>query len=297
MNLKECLDIAMPTLKSLLGEDFNRTPLLTLHKRCKRRARLIIRELKPFSRKNTFPETYNPRAVHAMFALSFLYLSPYFFDFLRVVRLNLSPKTVNQDKSEFVVRVLETIKRYEYMSQFAGGTIRLYDEMSDNFKRNHLSRGMSGVVEDQLVVVIDFTNPVESIMNDLERLLKSAHNSIDDVARGLALKFGDSSGKGIDLFLPSKHAQPLTDVQGRKSKSPETYLPEWYGALMVSRLRDRGHKERSIVKMLYGDSKNSNGYETRKKTITLRAKLAGRLMEASFHGLPLTECHTRMPKP
>lgn len=297
MELKECLDLAAPMLKNLLGEDFARVPLLTLRKRCKRRTRLIIRELKPFSSKSTFPDAYNPRAVHAMFALAFLYLSPYFFDFLRVARLRSEPKTVNWDKAEFIVRILETIKRYEYMSQYADGTIRLYDEMNDDFKRTHMLRGMSGVVEDQLVVVIDFTNPIETIVNDLERLLRSAQNTIDDTVRDLTSKLGGPSVKGAELFLPSRLAQPLIDGQGRKSKSPETYLPEWYGALMVYRLRMLGHKERSIVKRLYGDSKNSNGYEARKKTITLRAKLAERLMEASFYGLPLTGCHTKMPKP
>jgi len=132
MTLETLLEDMRPQLTSFLGEGYEKKPVSTLCRECRRKGRAIIRSLKPFAKPNTFPETYNPRSVHALFAAAFLYYSPQLYDFIRVVRLKAKPLTMDHSKSlrdpcKFVSYVLENFILYDYKGQFIEKTIRLPD--------------------------------------------------------------------------------------------------------------------------------------------------------------------------
>lgn len=303
MELTEYLDLANHTLQELFGQGYDKKPVHTIHRESKRKARAIIRSLKPFAKssvetsskkpftKEVFPERYNPRAVHALFALAFLFYSPVFYKFIQVVRLKAEPKTSEpNDASEFVDFMLETIRFYQYMAQYTEGTIRLYDGMNPNFKKTHAALNMPAIVQDQLVVVIDFTNPIEHIKAELESLLKELQHNFDEMARDQITEMTDGSPEFLDKVLPSRHAAPVKD----EIDNPKKYLPMWYQALMAYRMRLLKHKERTRIRIVALLSKAiDTTNESGDVTTNNRLKLAERLIYSAYHRIPMTTFHTK----
>lgn len=292
MELRECLNLANKFLSELFGEGYEKKSVQLLHIEAKRKARKIIKSLKPFAHHSTFPETYNPRALHAVFALAFLYYSPFFYDFIRVVRLRVEPKTKKTNASEFVVEMIETIRHYQYMGQYRHGAIRYYDEMSTLFKKAHADNGFSGVVNDQLVVCIDFTNPIEHIKSELEKVIRQAQDNFDDQFREMAMNAGVLP-EFVEKGLPSKLAAPVEE----EKDNPKIYLPHWYQALTAHRLRLLKHGELARINVVCSLSKTidrGNKIGGSGKTTTHnRLKLAERLIHSSFNRIPMTTFHTK----
>ncbi len=94
------------------------------------------------------------------------------------------------------------------------------------------------------MVVIDFMNPVEHIKTELERLLNEVTNFIDSSADDLAIKMNSQSLP--EHLKPSKSAMPVQRKKKGGERYPKTYLPEWYEALLIHRLKLLKHQEKSI---------------------------------------------------
>lgn len=300
MTLDVLLDQLHPQLSSLLGEGYKEKSIDALHRECRRKGRSIIRRLKPFARpaicsltnrRREFPESYNPRAVHALFAAAFLYYSQPMLDLIWIAKFRRAPKRLLmiQDPCEFVLYMVETFGCYESMGRFTDKTIRLYGEMDPEFIKHHHLRNMSSFVEDQVVVVIDFTNPIKHVKDELERLLNELNKTLDLAVDELTMK---SIGQPLlEDYKPSKFAMPVHKNERGGERYPKTYLPEWYDALMIRRLKLLGYQEKSIVWRTYGKALGGAGYESAKSTMFNRAKLAERLISAAFYRKPMTAVH------
>lgn len=296
MEIDECLLHFSSELEELLGSDYNKKPVNVLHTRVKRKARLIVTDLKPFARKFTFPETYNPRAIHSLFALAFLYYSPFFTDFIRVVRLKTKPKTSTLSPSDFVAYVLETVRGYRSVGTYKDTTVRLYSDMSEEFRKVHAASGPADIIGSQLVVVVDFTNPVDQIKRDIELLLNRVNKTLDEIFVDLVTEANYGVlPKDWNAFLPSKVAAPVKD----ELNNAEKYLPQWYQSLLVHRMKLLKRDEKCRIGRLCRISKGSidegdpnTGYGSGKTTVHNRLKLSERLILSAYYRKPLTSSHT-----
>lgn len=275
-----------------LGHGFEQKPVKTLVREGKQKARSIIRKLKPFSKSETFPESFNPRAIHALFASAFLYISTYYCDFIRVVRLRTYPLSTDKSPCEFLMWMIENFHYYEYMSQFEKSTARLYSDLNESFKKQHVQEGLRHLVEDQIIMVIDYTNPIDCILHDIKIILEKEQNETVTRMTNLLIQDGcDQQGAKETALHLLRYGAALVDDNGQKSRGPETYLPQWYEALMVYRMKLQGKREGDIVRRVYGQNQNHCGYASRKTIVHTRTRLAERLTGAAFHRVPLTAWH------
>lgn len=267
------------------GEGFEDESLTALIQVGERNARRIIRRLKPFAKSRTFPEVYNLRATHALFALAFLYYSPHFQDFCKQVkRLNVSCPEKPGDRKA-LIRMITSIRNYDYMSQFKGKSVRLYNEMNRLFIDHHREDDYPAIIEDQVILVVDFMNPVEKIKVEIESIINRLQSELDDLVPHTVDRPGEKK------CLPSRFGMPLVNDQGQTVLNPEEYLPHWYEALLIHRMRKRGRSQARIIKDLYKSDKTQNRYESKRTIIHNRHKLAKRLIKAAFHRVPLTSQH------
>jgi len=286
MEASDFIALAHGPLSEFLGEGFEQKPLTEVLRGCERKARAIIRRLKPFAKQETFPRVYNLRATHALFALALLYYSPYFRHFVRAAKRHYGPLREKEDTTEDLLRMMENIRAYQYMSQYQKKTVRLYDEMNDMFIAQHYNEGQSALVEDQVVLVVDFMNPVEQIKFEIETIINKLQSELDSFVTD------NIAGEVRKRHLPSRHGLPLINDKGNIVRTPATYIPEWYQALLVYRMKKRGRKESLIIKRLWKNDKSQDHYAGRKTTVHNRYKLAKRLIEAAFARVPLTGHHT-----
>lgn len=283
-------------LVSLFGEGYENKPEKYLIRQGRRAGRKIIKDLKPFRKKDSFPESYNPKGVHARFALAFLYFSPYFVDFARIVKAKgkdirlYSVKDMTQ--GAFFHYMRENLTRYQCMTIYK--TVSFYDEMLPMFYEDHKKAGMGRLVDDKIVLVVDYMNPIEHIKKELEKILAGCHSETDDAFKALAIENGVSEPLP---FSPLDYARPLVDSLGKVSRTPETYLPVWYEALMVHRLKRIGHKEKTIIRRVFNRTPKDGNYPSRKTAVYVREKLADRLTHAAFFRLPMTFFHVEEPRP
>jgi hypothetical protein len=286
------------SLISLLGVDYDKKPVNSLIEEGVKKAEWVINQLQPFAHGDTFPEFYNPRAVHALFAKAFLLVSPYYEIFIKIVRVQTIKSTEKlgfTDRREFVVWMLENFKMYEYMAQFSSGTVHYYGEMNQAFKDEHITDGGTDLVGDHLVLVVDINNPVEHILAEIKALIGEAQEKIKDVFKEMLEEAGCEAYDLRMVGLPVAFGEPLIDSELKTTRSPKTFLPQWFEAFRVRLLKKSGAKEPEIIREIYGESQDDGGYEGRKTLIYSRARLAERLAVAAFQRRPLTWVHRKGP--
>lgn len=296
--LLEFLAVSRPNLNDLLGADFDKKPVNSLIEEGIKRAEWITSQLQPFSQGDTFPEFYNPRAVHALFAKAFLLVSPYYEIFIKIVRSQTIKSTVKlgfTDRRKFVIWMLESFKMYEYMAQFSSGTAHYYGEMNQAFKDEHMADGGTDLVGDLLVLVVDINNPVEHILAEMKALIEEAQTKIKDIFKEALDEAGCEAYDLRMVGLPVAFGEPLTDSEMKTTRSPKTFLPQWLEAFRVYLLKKGRAREAEIIREVYGGLRDDGTYESRKTLVFSRAKLADRLMVASFQRKPLTWVHRQGP--
>lgn len=294
------LAISRPNLISLLGADYDKKTVYSLIEEGIKKAEWIISQLQPFSKGDTFPEFYNPRAVHALFAKAFLLVSPFYEVFIKIVRSQTIKSTEKlgrrfTDRREFIVWMLENFKIYQYMAQFSSGTVNCYSDMNQAFKEEHTTGVSADLVGDHLVVVVDISNPVDHILAEMKALIEDVQTQVKNAFKE---KLDEAGCETYDLRmvgLPVAFGEPLTDSEMKTTRSPKTFLPQWIEAFRVHSLKQNGAKEQDIIREMYGGQRCGADYESRKTLVYSRTKLADRLIGAAFQRKPLAWAHRQDP--
>jgi hypothetical protein len=259
----------MECLVDFFGADFETKTVEELLCMGELRVENILDTLEPFSGgKAPCPVEFNPRAINARFALGFLLLSKYFKSFVRIVKRG----SFNKEKGDFFY-FLYTVRFYENLEQF-NKTVSYYSEMSDYFKEVHFNDISKDIVENQAIMVIDYANPTDQILNEIREKIEQLKEETIKIYSDITFDIDNPK-------LPISFGDGIAKKDG-KCKLTKT----WYRALKCLLLKSQGKKSKDIaLRVFNGDTKNDidQSYAS--------LQLAERLSEAAYKKEPLKWWH------
>ncbi len=281
VQIEELIQANSGVIKKIVCDGYESMPLIQICAAGSGLADSIIESLSPFSDASKFPETFNARVVNGKFALAFLMSSGVYRDFITVIRLGQSPANFDSygfsSIFQFVRYLLETFSQYVKMSEDSDSVVCVLADVANQ-------KTILPMEDGKLVLQVDLLNSTDHILSTIERIIEDQKRIIDDFQRQVVKLFcPDIDGEVLGKRLFSNYGLASS------CRKYEKKWPEWYEAYQVLRLRAKGATEQEIVMKLYGASKDSNEYPTRKKTIHNRKSLGNSLRERAYMRLPLAD--------
>ena len=146
--------------------------------------------------------------------------------------------------------------------------------MSDYFKELHFNDTSKAIVENQAIMVIDYSNPTEQILNELREKIEQLKEETIKIYSNITFNIDDPK-------LPISFGDGIATKDGR-CKLAKT----WYRALKCLLLKRQGKKSKDIAFHVFnGNTKNDidQSYDS--------LQLAERLTDAAYKKEPLKWWH------